>query len=142
MYHKVTIIGRLGNDPELRYSPTGRPVTHFSVAANRRYTSADGSMVDETVWFRCTAWNKQAETINQYLSKGQLVYVEGRLSPDKETGGPRVWSGQNGQARAGYEVVVERIKFLWIRGEGAGPSAPVDDIEAFPDADAPDDLMY
>jgi len=142
MYHKVTIIGRLGNDPELRYSPTGRPVTHFSVAANRRYTSADGSTVDETVWFRCTAWNKQAETINQYLSKGQLVYVEGRLTPDRETGGPRVWSGQDGQARAGYEIVVERIRFLGSRGEAVAPSSPVEDIESFPDAYAPDDLMY
>lgn len=142
MYHKVTIIGRLGNDPELRYSPTGRPVTHFSVAANRRYTGTDGSMVDETVWFRCTAWNKQAETINQYLSKGQLVYIEGRLAPDRETGGPRVWSGQDGQARAGYEIVVERIRFLGSRGEAVGPSAPVDEIEALPDADASDDLIY
>jgi single-strand DNA-binding protein len=121
MYHKVIIIGNLGNDPELRYTPTGDPVVTFSVAANRRWTNQDGSPGEETVWFRCTAWRRLAETINQYLSKGRQVYIEGRLTPDKNTGGPRIWVGQDGQARASYEVTVETAKFLGARGEAVEP---------------------
>jgi single-strand DNA-binding protein len=127
MYHKVIIIGNLGNDPELRYSPTGEPVVNFSVAANRRWTNQNGSPGEETVWFRCTAWRKLAETINQYLSKGRQVYIEGRLTPDRNTGGPRVWVGSDGQARASYEVTVETVKFLGGRGEAIEPS--IDETE-------------
>lgn len=139
MYHKVIIIGNLGSDPELRYTPTGDPVVTFSVAANRRWTNQDGSPGEETVWFRCTAWRRLAETINQYLSKGRQVYVEGRLTPDKNTGGPRVWVGQNGQARASYEVTVETVKFLGGRGETIEPL--VDEAESISPIEA-DDLPF
>jgi len=117
MYQKVTIVGNLGNDPEMRYTPSGVPVTRFSVATNRRWTSGEGDSREETVWFRVSAWRKLAETCNQYLSKGRQVLVEGRLTPDAESGGPRVWTGNDGVARASYELNALTVKFLGTRAE-------------------------
>lgn len=112
MYQKVIIVGRLGQDPEMRYTPEGRPVTHFSVATNRIWTDQEGEQQKETAWFRVSAWRRLAETCNQYLVKGQRVLVEGRLRPDPETGGPRVWVGNDGVARASYEITARTVKFL------------------------------
>jgi single-strand DNA-binding protein len=78
--NKIFIIGNLGRDPEPRYTPTGQMVTSFSVASNHRYRAASGEQREETERFNCSAFGKLAETCNQYLSKGQQVYVEGRLS--------------------------------------------------------------
>jgi single-strand DNA-binding protein len=117
MYQKVTIVGNLGNDPEMRYTPSGAPVTRFSVATNRRWTSPEGDSREETVWFRVSAWRKLAETCNQYLSKGRQVLVEGRLTSDPESGGPKVWTGSDGVARASYELNALTVKFLGTRGE-------------------------
>lgn len=94
MYQKITIIGNLGNDPEVRFMPDGTPVTGFSVATNRKWKNADGSAGEETVWFQVSAWGRLAETTNRHLSKGRQVYVEGRLTPDRATGGPRIWTAQ------------------------------------------------
>lgn len=121
MYQKLTIVGNLGRDPEMRYTPSGQAVCNFSVATNRRWTGSDGHQQEETVWFRVTVWGRQAETCNQYLSKGQQVLCEGRLTADKETGGPRVWQDQNGNWRASYEMNAFTVKFLSSRGE-SGPS--------------------
>jgi len=118
MYHKIIIAGNLGRDPEMRYTPDGTPVTNFSVATNRRWSNPDGSQNEETVWFRVTAWRQLAELCNQYLSKGRQVLVEGRLNPDRETGGPRVWTGNDGQTRASFEVTALTVRFLGGRGEG------------------------
>jgi len=118
-YQKVIIVGNLGRDPEMRYTADGTPVTSFSVATNRRWTSQDGSKGEETVWFRVSAWRRTAETCAQYLSKGRQVMVEGRLTADKATGGPRVWTGQDGQVRASYELTADRVIFL----SGSDPSA-------------------
>jgi len=93
MYQKIIIMGNLGNDPEMRYTPQGKPVTNFSVATNRKWTNADGTPGEETIWFRVSAWGKLGEVCNQYLSKGRQVFVEGRLRPDPETGAPRIWTG-------------------------------------------------
>jgi len=71
MYHKIIIVGNLGRDPEMRYTPDGTPVTHFSVATNRRWTDQEGQQHDETTWWRVTAWGRQAEVCNQYLQKGE-----------------------------------------------------------------------
>ncbi len=112
MYQKLIIVGNLGGDPEMRYTPDGTPVTTFSVATNRKWNNQDGSQSEETVWFRVTVWRKQAETTNQYLSKGRQVLVEGRLTPDKTTGGPKVWTGNDGKPRASFEVTADSVRFL------------------------------
>jgi single-strand DNA-binding protein len=141
MYHKVIVVGYLGRDPEMRYTPDGTPVTNFSLATNQRRNGPDGSPIEETVWFRVTCWRRSAEIANQYLKKGRMVLVEGRMQPDKETGGPRVWTGQDGKPRASYEITADNIKFIGGgRGEG-GPEAgggggrPADDFESLPDED-------
>jgi single-strand DNA-binding protein len=112
VYQKLTIVGNLGNDPEMRYTPSGMAVTNLSIATNRRWTDNEGKQQEETVWFRVSAWGKLAETCNQYLGKGRLVLVEGRMTPDRETGGPRIWTDQNGNARASYEMRAFEVKFL------------------------------
>lgn len=122
MYQKVIVVGNLGGDPEMRYTPSGTPVTNFSVASNRRWTNQQGEQQEETTWFRVSCWNRLAETTNQYLSKGRQVLVEGRMSPDPQTGGPRVWTGNDGVARASYEVTALNVQFLG--GGQASAAAP------------------
>jgi len=117
MYQKLVIVGNLGRDPEMRYTPDGRPVTTLSVATNRRWTNQDGSQGEETAWFRVSVWGKQAEACNQYLTKGRQVLIEGTLRPDPNTGGPRIWTRQDGTAGASYEVTAFAVKFLGGRGE-------------------------
>ena len=118
-FHTIILVGNLGRDPEMRYTPSGQPVTSFSVASSRSYNNPNGEKVDETTWFRVTAWGKQAETCNQFLRKGSKVLVEGRLQPDKN-GGPRVWTRQDGTPGASFEVTASTVRFLSNRGEGAG----------------------
>lgn len=139
MYQKVIIVGNLGRDPEMRYTSDGTAVTNFSVATNRKWTNADGSPGEETTWFRVTAWRRMAEVCNQYLQKGRQVLIEGQLKPDPATGGPRVWTGNDGIARAQYEVTALAVKFLGGRGEmpvGEAPSRieepPVEPEEEIP----------
>jgi len=131
---KITLIGNLGRDPEMRYTPSGQPVTSFSVASNRKYTNNNGEAVKETTWFRISAWGKLAETCNQYLKKGRQVYVEGRLTPDKETGGPRIWTRQDGSAAASFEVTAAFVEFLGS-GEGASAAQPEAGAEEAPGAE-------
>lgn len=120
MYHTIIIVGNLGRDPEMRYTPSGQPVTSFSVASNRQYTASDGNLVKETIWFRVTTWGKLAETCNQYLRKGSKVLVEGRLVPDSSTGSPRVFTRNDGTTGAAYEVTANTVRFLSARSEGEG----------------------
>ena len=89
---KVLLIGNLGKDPEMKYTPQGKPVATFSLAVSRSWKGNDGEWKDETEWFRIVAWDKLAETCNEYLRKGSKVYVEGRLQTRK-------WEGQDGQPR-------------------------------------------
>lgn len=123
MYHKVILVGYLGRDPEMRYTPDGTPVTTFSMATDRKWVNQDGSQGQETIWWRVTAWRKLAETCNQYLTKGRPVLVEGVMRPDPQTGGPRVWTGNDGTARASFEVTARTVRFLPSRGEPA-PGVP------------------
>ena len=102
---KVILIGNLGSDPEMRYTPEGKPVTSFRMATSRRYTTSAGESREETDWFRITVWGKQAESCNQFLSKGRQVYVEGRLHA-------RDWQGQDGQMRTSLEVTANQVLFL------------------------------
>jgi len=118
MYQSITIIGRLGRDPEMRYLPSGDPVTSFSVATDRAWNDKNGQRQKETTWFRITVFGKQAEIANQYLSKGKMVLVEGRLRPDPKTGGPVIYQRQDGTAGASFEIVANAIRFLSPRDEG------------------------
>jgi single-strand DNA-binding protein len=104
----------------MRYTPSGQAVTNFNVATNRKWTDSSGNQQEETVWFRVSVWGRMAETCNQYLSKGRQVLCEGRLRPDPETGGPRVWTDQNGTPRASYELNAFEVKFLGTRGDSGG----------------------
>ena len=117
MFQTLILIGNLGKEPEMRYTPSGQPVTTLSVATNRRYSGTNGQPVKETAWFRVTVWGKQAETCNQFLHKGSKVLVEGRLTPDPETGGPHVWEN-NGKHGASYEVTASTVRFLSSREDG------------------------
>ncbi len=103
--NKVMIIGNVGSDPEMRFTPNGNPVTSFRVATNRVYTTPEGERKQETDWFTVVTWNKLAEQCNQFLSKGRLVYVEGRLHN-------RSWEGQDGQKRFRTEIIANRVTFL------------------------------
>ena len=105
MFNKMTLIGNVGSDPEMRYTPNGNPVTSFSVATNRRYTTAEGEQREETEWFRVSAWNRLGETCNQYVVKGMKVFVEGRFSS-------REWTDQEGQKRTSLEINCNEIQFL------------------------------
>lgn len=122
MYQKIIVIGRLGRDPEMRYTPAGQSVTSFSIATDRQYNGADGKPVKITTWFRVQVWSKMAEACNQYLSKGKLVMVEGILNCDPKTGGPRTWAGQDGMMRTSYEITASAVKFLSPR-DGGGAAA-------------------
>ncbi len=125
MFHTIIIVGNLGRDPEMRFTPSGQAVTNFSVATSRQYTGSDGQPVKETIWFRVSAWGKLAEICNQYLRKGRKVLIEGRLVPDKDTGSPRIWTKQDGTAGASFEVSASTVQFLSARGEDDG-AAPGD----------------
>ena len=101
----MIVIGNLGSEPEMRFTPNGRPVTSFNIATNWRYTTSEGERKEETEWFTVVAWGKLAEQCNQFLTKGRLVYVEGRLRT-------HTWEGQDGQRRYRNEIVADKVSFL------------------------------
>ena len=115
--NKVMIIGSVGRDPEGRYTPAGTPVTTFSVATNRR--SKEGG--EETEWFTVVAWEKLAETCNTYLTKGQKVYVEGRLQT-------RTWEDKEGQKKSKVEVIANQVLFLSPKANGHGEEDTADEM--------------
>jgi single-strand DNA-binding protein len=110
MYQKLGIIGNVGKDPESRFTPAGQQVTNFSVAVNESFTNSAGEKITRTLWFRVSAWGKQAEVMYNYVKKGMLVFVEGRLIAD-EKGNPRVWES-NGTHGANFEINAQTVKFL------------------------------
>ena len=109
--NKIIVIGNLGRDPEMRYTPNGQSVTSFSIASNRQYTTAAGESREETEWFNVSAWGRLGELCNQYLTKGRQVYVEGRLHS-------RSFEGRDGQRRFVNEINLTDVQFL-----GQGPAA-------------------
>lgn len=112
MYNKLTAIGNVGTDPEMRYTPSGNAVTSFNLATNRTYNTRDGERHVETEWFTVTAWSRLAETCNQFVVKGMRVYVEGRLKSSS-------WVANDGQTRFRNEIVAQEVKFL-SRPQGGG----------------------
>ena len=140
--NRMTAIGNLGNDPEMRYTPNGSPVTSFRMAVSRSYNTQDGERREETEWFSVVTWNALAERCNQYLTKGQKVYVDGRLQT-------RQWEARDGTARTTVEIVAQNVVFMSRPSESGGRGgggAPGDD--AFPEepsygGDAPEpDLPF
>ncbi len=119
--NKIMVIGNVGSDPEMRFTPSGKPVTSFPLATNRFYTTSDGERKRETEWFDVVTWDRQAESCNQYLTKGQRVFVEGRLRT-------RSWDGQDGQRRFRVEINANRVIFLDRRG-GSGEYSEGDGFE-------------
>jgi len=125
--NKVMIIGNLGRDPEMRYTPSGRPVTTFSVATSRAWNTSEGEKHVETEWFNVVAWSNLAEICKQYLTKGQQVYIEGRLQT-------RHWEDQEGNKHTSVEIVANEMIILGERretGEAGGESESMEE-EEFP----------
>jgi single-strand DNA-binding protein len=120
--NKVMLIGNLGADPEMRFTPSGNPVTSFRIAVNRVYNSPEGERKEETEWFSIVTWNRLAETCNQYLTKGQKVYIEGRLRT-------RTWDGQDGQKHYRTEVISNQVIFLDKKAAAASPEEKLEDAE-------------
>lgn len=120
--NKVMIIGNLGRDPEMRYTPSGRPVTTFSVATSRSWNTSEGEKHVETEWFNVVAWSNLAEICKQYLSKGQQVYIEGRLQT-------RHWDDQEGNKHTSVEIVANEMIILGERRESGESSAESESVE-------------
>jgi single-strand DNA-binding protein len=112
MYQSITLVGRLGRDPEMRYTPSGQAVATFNLAVNRQFTQAGGEVVKETTWFRASVWDKTAENCHQFLKKGSLVLIEGRLVCDPQTGGPRLFTRKDGTPGTAFEVNTGTVRFL------------------------------
>lgn len=108
-FNKIILVGNLGRDPELRYTPQGTPVCSFSMATNERRKDKTGEMQDQTTWFRVTLWGRQAETASQYLTKGRPVYIEGRLRVEE-------WTDRDGKPRHTLEVHATEMQFIGGRG--------------------------
>src|SRR5512145_955872 len=125
--NKVMIIGRLGRDPEMRYTPSGKPVTTFSVAVSRNWNTSEGERRTETEWFNVVAWGSLAEICKQYLTKGQQVYVEGRLQT-------RHWDDAEGVKHTSTEIVANEMIMLGDRRETGevAPEVPADEEDEFP----------
>jgi len=120
--NKVLIIGRLGRDPEMRYTPSGRPVTTFSVATSRTWNTSEGGRRTETEWFNVVAWSNLAEICKQHLSKGRLVYIEGRLQT-------RHWEDPDGNKHSSTEIVANEMIMLDDRRESGSGGIEDDDEE-------------
>jgi single-strand DNA-binding protein len=133
--NKVMIIGHLGKDPEMRYTPSGRPVTTFTVAVSRTWNSADGERHNETEWFNVVAWGNLAEICKQYLTKGQQVYIEGRLQT-------RRWDDKEGQKHTSVEIVANEMMMLGERRDAVNNHAQPADIAPEMEAPAEDEFPF
>ena len=151
MFHRVTIIGFVGSEPTMCYTPDGTPVTNFSVATRQVVSkervagcpqgwkeSLNGKNWELTTWFRVSCWRKLAEAVNEFLDKGQQVFVEGELRGDAESGNqnPRIWTGNDGEHRASYEVTARTVKFLGKREGNGGTPVTEPPPEGYEDGDA------
>ncbi|RKY91482.1 single-stranded DNA-binding protein [candidate division KSB1 bacterium] len=134
--NKVILIGNLGADPELRYTPNGTAVANFRIATNERGKDKDGNFQDRTEWHRIVAWGRLAEVVGEYLKKGSQVYVEGKLRT-------HTWEDQNGVKRVTTEVFADRMQMLGRRGEEV-PEPPeiVEGEEPTSAAEGEDDLPF
>ncbi len=127
-FNKIIIVGNLGKDPELRYTPQGTAVCNFSMATNEKRRDKSGEQQDITTWFRVTLWNKQAETASKYLQKGTQVYIEGRLKLDE-------WTDRDGNVRQTLDVTGTDMQFI-----SGGRSDDFSDNDSSDNADNTDNL--
>jgi single-strand DNA-binding protein len=128
--NKVILVGRLGRDPETRYTGGGQAVANFSVATDETYKDRNGERQKRTEWHKIVVWGKQAEIAQQYLKKGSLIFIEGRIQS-------REWQDKEGQKRTSFEIVANNFRMLGGRAEGAGAgggsrSAGGEDFDASP----------
>lgn len=133
--NKIMVIGNVGSDPEMRFTPNGKPVTSFRLATNRFFTASDGERKRETEWFDVVTWDRQAESCNQFLTKGQRVYVEGRLRT-------RSWDGQDGQRRFRVEIHANRVIFLDRRASPTPGEGDAPDFMEFGEPLEPEELPF
>jgi single-strand DNA-binding protein len=119
--NKAILIGNLGKDPELKYTPSGKAVATFSLATTDRWTSQDGQKQEQTVWHNIVAWGRQGELIKEYLSKGRQVYIEGRIVN-------RSYDDKDGNKRYISEIVVQSFQFIGNRGAGSTNAVPETDV--------------
>lgn len=119
MLNKIILIGRTGKDPELKTLQSGDSVCNFSLACSEKYTSKAGEKVETTEWFNVVAYRKLADICGQYLKKGALVYVEGKVKNEK-------WQDKDGNDRTGFKVVIEQMKMLGSKADGQAPAAGQD----------------
>ena len=139
MYQKIIVAG----DPEMRYLNDGTAVTNLSLATSRRWTDrASGQQRDETTWFRVSIWGRRAEVAHQYLTKGSAVIVEGRLQPDPQTGGPRLYTRQDGTVGSSFEIRADSFDFIGGRGDAAGSSYSEGGYEGGRVAEEEDDIPF
>ena len=142
MYQCIELIGNLGGDPEMRYTPAGIAVTNFSIATTTKVSkektpncpegwveSYNGKAWEFTTWWRITAWRGLAETCNQFLEKGKQVFVKGEMHGTIADGKqyPRIWQTSDGEPRANFEVTARMVKFVGARGSGGGGGTPTPD---------------
>lgn len=137
-FNKIIIVGNLGRDPELKYTPQGQQVCEFSVATSEKRKDNHGEMKEETTWFKVSFWGKLAEVASQYLAKGRQVYIEGRLRA-------REWTDKEGKTRTSLEVFGSELKLLGSRNEDAMANAASTSAPSYgnrgtskPSAPAPD----
>lgn len=128
--NKVMIIGNLGADPEMRFTPSGSPVTSFRIASSRMFTTPEGEKRQETEWFTVVAWSKLAELCNQFLSKGRMAYVEGRLKT-------RSWDDKEGVKHYKTEVIASQVIFLDRSGAAPLPEEAAEGGEEVPPEELP-----
>ena len=128
--NKVMVIGNLGADPEMRFAPSGSPVTTFRIASSRTFTTKDGEKKQETEWFTVVAWDKLAENCNQFLSKGRKAYVEGRLKT-------RSWEDKEGVKRYSTEIIANQVIFLDRSGAAPLPEEVAEGGEEIPPEELP-----
>ena len=129
MYQQITIVGRLGRDPEQKYLSSGQAVCSFSVATDRSWTDANGQKQERTTWFRISAWQKLGEICNQYLSKGRQVLVIGEMQE------PRPYESKDGTWRASLDVTAREVKFLGGKGDTGYAQSDGDDVPVASDDD-------
>ena len=126
MYQHITLVGNLGRDPELRYTPAGQPVTDLSIATKEVWKDQAGEKQDRTTWWKVSVWGKQAENCNQFLTKGSRVLVEGTLRGD-ESGNPRTYQKKDGTTGSSFEMTAKEVRFLSAKNgsdDGGGAAAP------------------